>query len=164
MSLSGIEVGTGINIGTGIAIGQFPIIGFTMYPADITFVGVQAYSLAYSGETSAGFTANANYIVNGVQYSVSGTTASQIADALNILGNDPFLWTVTWTTGGIGKARVTLDGGNYITIAPIDTSYPNWQTTPISSTPTLPGTYTFPATFTLYNPQTDLNNGGTGWC
>jgi hypothetical protein len=159
-----IKIEGGINIGTGVNIGQFPVIGFTMSPADITFTTVQAYSGAYSSETSAGFTANADYIVNGVQYSTTGTTATQIANALGLLGNDPFVWTVTWTTGGITQARVTLDGGNYITIAPIDTSFPNWQTTSISTTPTLPGTYTFPAIFSLYNPQTDLNNGGTGWC
>jgi len=135
-----------------------------MSPADITFTTVQGNTATYSSETSAGFTTNVNPIISGVQYSTTGTTASQISAVLGTLGNDPYAWTVSWTTGGTGVARITLDGSNLVTIAPIDTSFSNWQTTNINITPTLPGTYTFPATFTLYNPETDLNNGGTGWC
>lgn len=165
----------GILFQNGLAIGAVPNVGpsFTITSSDITFNQVQYNSARYSGETSAGFTSlgGSGGLFNGVNYSISGTTLSQVNA---ILSDNPFLninydayaWNASWTSGGNGVVRMSFNYGsvNSLTVAPIDTTYPNWQTSLEGDVPLQIGLFTFPATFTLYSPLTNLVTGGNGWC
>ena len=76
-------------------------------------------------------------------------------------------WDVTWGPGSTyAKGAVSLSGttgaNGQLYMAPLDTSMPGWDVSPPSNdnTVVLPGTYYFPATFTLRSPT--VNKGG--WC
>ena len=171
----GVGIGIQQNGGKNILVGV-PQITFTVNPGDITFDSVQYNSSTYTAESSTGFTSvggptgNGYNIANGVNYVVTGSLLAQmtaIQAAHPFIGSDPYAWSVSWTTGGTGVARVSFyvnSGTSSITIAPVDTTYANWQTDYIGAIPLKAGTFEFPATFTLYNPTLDLTNGGSGWC
>jgi hypothetical protein len=140
-------------------------ISFTATSGDITFNG--NYYNNYSAQSSAGFVSDGGSIGNGISYNITGATFTQVGSIINTYSflstGDGYAWNVSWTFGGTGIVRMTLDS-NFIVFAPIDTTYTNWQTTNIFNVPTLTGAFTFPATFTLYSPQTSLIVGGNNWC
>jgi len=83
-----------------------------------------------------------------------------------------YIYNVSWAAGSTvssGLVRMSYyavgdDGSFYITtVDPTDTAYQTAN--PANSDPgsaTLPGTFNFPATFTLYSPTTE--SGGDYWC
>ena len=175
MSVYGTQVGAGISFGAGISLGAIPL-SITVYPGDINFLRVDYSSFAYTGESSAGFTSlsgpGSSYsIVNGVLYVLSGATLDQYTA---LLTNYPFLasptapyaWNVSWNSGGSGVVRMAFGFSNSdsLLIAPVDTTFPNWQTANTYDVPLQAGTFTFPATFTLYSPTTELITGQSDWC
>jgi hypothetical protein len=171
----GITIEGGINIGGNITIGgTMPSI--TVYPGDISFLRVDYTSATYTGASSAGFTSISGSvppysIINGVLYVLSGATLVQYTALLTdypFLASPtaPYAWNVSWNTGGSGVVRMAFGYSNSdsLLIAPIDTTFSNWQTTNTYDVPLLAGTFTFPATFTLYNPTTELITGQADWC
>jgi len=159
---AGITLGSGITVGGGIGIGT---ISFTASPADITFSGL--YYGGYSDDTSAGFTSIGNTnIVNGVAYTIAGSTQSQVNSILTLYPflNSPYAWNVSWTSGGSGIVRMEISSSRLI-IAPIDTiAYPNWANSNDQTVSTQAGAFTFPATFTLYSPKTAIQTSQNDWC
>ena len=172
---SGIQLGAGITVGAGIGLGATPP-SITVYPGDINFLRVDYNNVTYTGASSAGFTSLSGSappysIVNGVLYVLSGATLDQYTA---LLTNYPFLasptapyaWNVSWNSGGSGVVRMAFGFSNSdsLLIAPVDTTFPNWQTTNTHDVPLQAGTFTFPATFTLYSPTTELITGQSDWC
>jgi len=170
MSLAGIEIGAGIDIGNGIRIGNFPVgVSFTVNPGDITFY--ENFYGGYSSASSTGFTSDpGNNTGNGLAYNVSPGLYNAVLAVYSAAGLDTgqsYAWNVAWTTGGTSVVRVGNTGTvNQLVFAPIDTTFSNWQTawqTAFYGTPTQTGTFTFPATFTLYSPAT-TQGGFASWC
>jgi hypothetical protein len=157
MSIAGITIGPGIAVGGGISIGNLPT--FTVTSADISspvLWGVNTYS-SYS---SAGFTSTGGTLYQIIQYTISTALESTITAAFNTSGLDPtygYVFQVSWQTGGTGLIRVALDGlsPTSLLLSPIDISDPLWQSGNLNSTKQA-GTWTFPATFTLYQPTTAM--------
>ena len=168
MSLVGIEIGAGIQIGAGIGIGPAYSLAssFTVNSADISAPYVWGTD-TYSAYTSAGFTSTGGQLYQILQYTITSGLESAITAAFAASGLDPsygYAFQVSWQTGGTGLIRVALDGlaATSLLLSPIDTTDTLWQSGSING-PKQAGTFTFPATFTVYEPVTSMQPNNS-WC
>lgn len=137
-----------------------------LFPAPIGASGEEGFTLTfYSGQPSYLSQADA------IPYEAS-MDSQAIADFfvnltnLGVLAypNETTIWNVQWGPGSTyATGVVSMDGIQFfdstMRIAPLDTTDPTWDQ-PGNSTTALPGTYKFPATFTLILPVFDKG----GWC
>lgn len=184
-----ITIEGGIDIGGGITIGEESALSFTLSPSDIT-QGYYAYnSNSGNNYPSAALGANGNegfvltfypgqpstydWIGNDPYWcTISSSTIVTFFNDLVTNGylTSPFemvLFNVVWGAGSTYPTGVVaLSGigsvGNQMYMCPVDTTVTGWNTNPPNSYATkgLPGTYNFPATFTLKQPKVDKG----GWC
>jgi len=86
----------------------------------------------------------------------------------NPLFFNAYIFNVTWADSSTGKVRMAYNAGSgYLFITTVDTGSTDWQTAspstyPSPTNPVQAGTFSFPATFTLYSPTTEAN--GNYWC
>ena len=79
-----------------------------------------------------------------------------------------YIFNVTWADSSTGKVRMGYDAnGGTLFMTTVDTGSNDWQTAdpstlPGPTNPVQAGTFSFPATFTLYTPTTESN--GNYWC
>jgi hypothetical protein len=170
MAISGIQI-TGATFTNGSTIGAGGGGGgtsFTVGPADIQVHGSGQWYHGYSNISATDFTSDGDNLENGVAYNITYSALyNQIVQIYTNAGfnlSDNYAWNVTWTIGGTGVVRLAIDaaGSNTLVIAPIDQTDTRWQTGDTSG-PTQPGTFGFPATFTLHSPTTQLYNNNQ-WC
>ena len=159
-----LTIGPGIDIGGGVTIGNVPT--FTITSSDIS--NPQLYFEGYSSYTSSGFTSSGTtQLYNGLRYDITGGLYSTILaaqSAASFSSSNAWVWHTSFATGGSCLVRLGLVSGspNYLIIAPIDETDTGWQSGSTSG-PTLAGTFTFPAIFTIYIPNTSLS-GNDSWC
>ena len=166
--VAGINIGGSIEIGGGISFGPAVSLGssFTITSSDIS--NPQLWFSGYSSYSSTGFTSDGGtQLYNGLRYDITFDLLTRILDAQTAAGFDPgsaWVWQAAFATGGTVLVRLGLVNGlpATITIAPIDQTDTRWQTGDVNSA-TLPGTFTFPATFTPYSPAT-AEYGNDSWC
>ena len=158
------SIGPGIDIGAGITIGTVP--SFTITSSDIS--NPQLWFEGYSSYSSSGFTSSGTtQLYNGLRYDITGglySTISAAQSSASLSSSNAWVWHASFATGGSCLVRLGLVSGSpgNITIAPIDESNTGWQSGSTSG-PTLAGTFTFPAIFTIYIPNTSLS-GNDSWC
>ena len=99
------------------------------------------------------------YNVNSLNY-----TGSQF-DPNNF---NAYIFNVTWADSSTGKVRMGYNASSGVLfITTVDTGSTDWQTAspstyPGPTNPVQAGTFSFPATFTLYTPTTE--SSGNYWC
>lgn len=126
-----------------------------------------------------GFSSNGVGNIGGdlIVYELNTGTFSKTTEIQNILLNNNllldstgYMWDVTWGTGssystGVVRMGMNTTGGIYM--SPVDTTDGSWliNYTPVGfsfpPTPSLAGTFNFPAQFTLHNP---IISDGNSWC
>ena len=159
-----VSIGPGWSIGAGWAIGA-GASSFTVTSSDIS--NPTNYYGGYSSLTTSGFTSDGTQLYNGVRYDITDdlfTTAQNAILSANLATNKAWVWNISFATGGNCLARVGVVNSSprFIVIAPIDQTDTGWQSGGDNG-PTLTGTFTFPATFTLYSPSTFIYNANS-WC
>ena len=106
-----------------------------------------------------------NYVYN--MYNPQGDVVTRITNTFSSAGMniaDAYAWNVSWGAGSSVPSsivRMSWNGYNFDMI-PIDTTDTQWQSGSVNG-PALYGTFNFPATFTPYNPITQLSNNNN-WC
>jgi hypothetical protein len=159
----GLTIGKGITFGSGSGGGG---TSFTITSSDLS--NPSNYYSGYSNYSPSGFTSDGNYLYNGIYYEITPGLYNTILAAQTAAGFNPsnaWVWNANFTSGGSCLVRLGLINGSpndVIVIAPIDQTDTQWQTGSLYG-PTLPGTFTFPATFTAYSPATSMN-GNNSWC
>ena len=153
---------------------------FTISPSDFTNYG---YGYGVINQSNNGFEITGSHgsgeAFFGPNLSVpAGGSSVKSSEILNFwnnngltVGNNAYLFYVNWGAGStIGTSIVVIsyyysdENNAYINIGLVDTTIPGWDTPGTNMYSTLravDGTFNFPATFSLYNPEVQDNDS---WC
>ena len=176
MSVYGTQVGAGISFGAGINLGAgaVPPPLFIIGLSDITgpdiFNALGVYLGSGSWNINVPFTGSNDGSINTAIFfdAVSpGVLAQWEAFWTGYDTNYSYAWNATWASGQTGVVRMRLSPSNtfgqQVFVVPIDTSFPDWQTTSVELVPAVQGVFTLPVTLTPYVPTTQMGYAGS-WC
>jgi hypothetical protein len=154
------------------SINESACISFTITSSDfVNGAPIYENTIALGVNGTSGFTNTASQGVIDQGYTghgLTGTSLSQLITAYDSLGfslsnNVGHLWYVTWGSGSTISQGIVKFGsnvnGSYFDIQTIDTTDTTYLEQNGSGT-SLAGTFTFPATFTIFYPLTNKS----GWC
>ena len=170
----------GITFEGGIMFGpDVTNISFTISPAD--FASGESYgggTVAQGTNGTGGFVnpgtgsleANGYALLNPTSPASATLTAAFTAAGIAVDGST-YAWNVTWGAGSTTTSTIVRMGwdsyGLNLVMSVMNPSDPSWQNTPTGSNnvyaQSLPGTFLLPATFTPYQPLTQVGSANY-WC
>jgi hypothetical protein len=156
-----ISIGAGITLGSGIDFTPAPI-SFTLTTSSFTSYARSTLNISGLGVDGIdGFSVAVAQDPKTLYYAGLNLTDTAVIDALIAAGATApgvagKIWNVTWADSSIGLAKVGLFYNSewQVYMVSVNPSVSGWETG--CSGLSLIGTFPFPATFTLYSPETPL--------